>query len=180
MEELAPDVFAVKVWTPEECAWLIDEVSAQPFTPLVPNDVYKTDDVKLYPSTEPHIVRLHEMLFTMLYGLKAQIENTWRCLVYLNTECTHSFVHKQSVSAIPDLAEHRDSGDITVLVKLNTGYEGNVTVFPRQGINNTGIEPGTALIFPGGGPTHPHYVTPITSGEKYASVTWLTVGTPTD
>jgi hypothetical protein len=176
MHEVAPDIFIVKVWTPEECAWMIEQINDRTFTPLVPDDHYKTNDIHLYPSTEPHIVRLHEMFFTMLYQLRPEIDKEWRCTVLFDSDSIHSFVAYYNEGKITDLAEHHDSGHITVSIKLNNDYEGCVLMFPRQAYSNEKLDPGTAIIFPGGEVSHPHYCTPLTSGEKYTSTTWLSVG----
>ena len=69
----------------------------------------------------------------------------------------------------PDLALHVDNAVWTFLVRLNDNYEGCKTVFPRQNITSDSLSVGQMVIFPST-PTHPHYVTPIESGEKYSFV----------
>ena len=52
---------------------------------------------------------------------------------------------------------------------LNSDFEGGEIVFPRQNFDNSKIEPGTLLVWPGQ-ITHPHAVMPVTAGTRYAMI----------
>lgn len=72
-----------------------------------------------------------------------------------------------------DTGLHRHDRYFTVICYLNDDFEGGQTSFPQL---NYAVTPrcGKAVIFPA---TYLHCAEPVTSGEKYILVSWLT-GTP--
>lgn len=64
--------------------------------------------------------------------------------------------------------------DISILIYLNSEYEGGQLIFPEQHIT-LNPKPGMLVAFPS---SHHfiHGVTPITSGTRYALVTWASLG----
>ena len=66
---------------------------------------------------------------------------------------------------------HNDVSQYTLNVKLNSNYEGCDLTFSRQGFNSKDIPVGYAMIWPST-VTHPHYSTPLISGNKYSFVSW--------
>ena len=66
---------------------------------------------------------------------------------------------------------HNDISFITTVVKLNNEYEGGLLEFPRQEWNNSEVPVGYAQIWPSA-ITHPHTVTPVTKGTRYAFTSW--------
>ncbi|HEX8843575.1 MAG TPA: 2OG-Fe(II) oxygenase [Pyrinomonadaceae bacterium] len=73
-----------------------------------------------------------------------------------------------------DTGVHRTDRYFTVLCYLNEAFEGGETSFPRL---NYSIKPrsGKAVIFPA---TYTHCAEPVTEGEKYVLVSWLTKSPP--
>lgn len=74
-----------------------------------------------------------------------------------------------------DTGLHRNDRYFTVLCYLNDDFEGGQTSFPQL---NYSISPrsGKAVIFPA---TYLHCAEPVSSGEKYVLVSWLTGPQPT-
>jgi predicted 2-oxoglutarate/Fe(II)-dependent dioxygenase YbiX len=74
-----------------------------------------------------------------------------------------------------DTGLHRSDRYFTVLCYLNDDFEGGQTSFPQL---NYRVAPrcGKAVIFPA---TYLHCAEPVTSGEKYILVSWLTGPPPT-
>lgn len=69
------------------------------------------------------------------------------------------------------LTLHNDLSFITTVIKLNNSYEGGKLEFPRQGWDNSEVPVGYAQIWPSA-VTHPHRVTPVTQGIRYAFTSW--------
>lgn len=61
---------------------------------------------------------------------------------------------------------------ISVVFSANDDYSGGELVFPRQGVSLK-LKENSFTIFPSNY-THPHEVRPVTSGERFTFVTWLT------
>ena len=66
---------------------------------------------------------------------------------------------------------HHDVAQVSASVKLNDGYEGAVLDFPRQGVDNSSLAVGEAIVWPSL-VTHPHQATPLRSGVKYGLTIW--------
>ncbi|MEZ0243056.1 MAG: prolyl hydroxylase family protein [Sphingomonas sp.] len=83
--------------------------------------------------------------------------------------------YRPHFDAIPGLANQRI---LTMLVWLNTGFEGGETQFPKVGLTLKG-EPGDALLFrntlPDGSrdPATIHAGLPVTAGEKLIASRWI-------
>ena len=82
-----------------------------------------------------------------------------------------AFVTKYSINSQTSLPLHNDASLVTISVKLNNDYQGGVLQFPRQNINNSKIEVGKALVFPGM-LTHGHESLELTQGVKYSLTIW--------
>jgi GR25 family glycosyltransferase involved in LPS biosynthesis len=82
-----------------------------------------------------------------------------------------AFITKYSIGSQTSLPLHNDASLVTISIKLNDNYQGGVLDFPRQNINNTKIEVGKALVFPGM-LTHGHESLELTEGIKYSLTIW--------
>jgi predicted 2-oxoglutarate/Fe(II)-dependent dioxygenase YbiX len=69
---------------------------------------------------------------------------------------------------------HHDVGQVSLSLKLNSGYEGGVLTFPRQGFDNTGMGVGEAVVWPSL-VTHPHQAGAVTRGVKYGLTIWCSI-----
>lgn len=81
------------------------------------------------------------------------------------------FLVKYDSSNKDTLHLHNDISLITLVVKLNDDYEGGHLEFPRQGYSGKDLPVGYAQIWPSA-VTHPHRVTPVTSGMRYSMTSW--------
>jgi hypothetical protein len=84
-----------------------------------------------------------------------------------------SFVLKYSMNTQQSMGLHfDDQSDVSLTIALNDAFEGGGLSFPRYDWTSKGVEPGTAILFPGR-VTHRHEGLQITKGERYALVMWL-------
>ena len=84
-----------------------------------------------------------------------------------------SFVLKYSEDTQKSMGSHFDGqSDVSLTVVLNDGFEGGGLHFPRYDWSSKGLEPGSAVLFPGR-VTHRHAGLEITKGKRYALVMWL-------
>ncbi len=78
-----------------------------------------------------------------------------------------AFVIRLIPAADSSLRLHHDVAQVSASVRLNPGYGGGDTEFPRQRFTDVGVPVGHLLAWPSL-VTHPHGSTPVTSGVKYS------------
>lgn len=81
------------------------------------------------------------------------------------------FAIKYSLDTQTSLGAHHDHSLVSGSLKLNDDYEGGQLYFKRQAIDNTRLQVGDLLLWPGQ-VTHLHESKELLSGEKYALTLW--------
>ena len=82
------------------------------------------------------------------------------------------FVLRYSPDTQAALDPHHDAAMVSFAMPLNTDYSGGLLTFPRQHWDSREVEVGTLIAFPSR-VTHVHWVTPVTSGTRYAMTVWV-------
>ena len=82
-----------------------------------------------------------------------------------------AFAIKYSIDTQRTLKIHHDDSYISGSIKLNSDYQGAELFFPRQGFDNTEIDVGDIILWPGD-ITHRHGCSVLESGEKYSLTLW--------
>ncbi|HEY5236371.1 MAG TPA: hypothetical protein VIJ14_09355, partial [Rhabdochlamydiaceae bacterium] len=59
------------------------------------------------------------------------------------------FLVKYSMDGQKNMKEHHDSSLLSIMIKLNSDFEGTDLIFPRQGWSNYDVPVGWGVIFPG-------------------------------
>jgi prolyl 4-hydroxylase len=128
----------------------------------------------LAPSRESDIRR--EFDLKMENVVKPLVKEVWGVDLRQHAE-THFVRYSPGNYYTPhsDTGLHRSDRYFTVVCYLNDDFEGGQTSFPRLDYKVT-PRSGKAVIFPA---TYLHCAEPVTSGEKYILVSWLTGPTPT-
>ena len=75
---------------------------------------------------------------------------------------------------VTETALHVDNSLLTLFIKLNDGYEGCETVFPRQNWDTSKLKVGGMIVFPGV-ISHPHYTKKLISGNKFLIIGRITI-----
>ena len=83
------------------------------------------------------------------------------------------FVIKYTLDTQTSMKAHHDSCLLSIVVRLNDGYEGGKLCFPRQNWDNQDIPVGNVVIFPSM-VTHVHKVTDLIAGTRYSFTGWIT------
>ena len=84
------------------------------------------------------------------------------------------FVKKFSVNGQTESDLHIDNSLFTLFIKLNDGFEGCETVFPRQNWDTSKLKVGGMIVFPGV-ISHPHYTKKLISGNKFLMIGRITI-----
>jgi predicted 2-oxoglutarate/Fe(II)-dependent dioxygenase YbiX len=128
----------------------------------------------LAPSRESEIRREFDLKMESI--IKPLVKEVWGVDLRQHSE-THfvRYCPGNYYTAHSDTGLHRSDRYFTVICYLNDDFEGGQTSFPQL---NHRITPrcGKAVIFPA---TYLHCAEPVTSGEKYILVSWLTGPPPT-
>ena len=171
MREVAPDVFAMPFWTPEFCATVISAAEAVGAFEPQPDDPVPGHEVSL-AIISPRLFEAVEI--DLGRRVWPQLQQAWPYIDYHGLR--DAFVIRYALGEQEHLRIHHDVAQVSASVKLNSGYEGAVLEFPRQGIDNSGLEVGELLAWPSL-VTHPHQTTNLRSGVKYALTIWFELPT---
>jgi len=167
LREVGAEVFAVPFWTPQFCATVINAAeSVGAFEPQ-PDDPVPGHEVSL-AVISPRLFEAVEI--DLGQRVWPQLQQAWPYIDYHGLRDV--FVIRYALGEQEHLRIHHDVAQVSASVKLNAGYEGAVLDFPRQGIDNTGLEVGELLAWPSL-VTHPHQTTPLRQGVKYALTIWF-------
>ncbi|MDP6455326.1 MAG: hypothetical protein QF898_18730 [SAR202 cluster bacterium] len=168
--DVASDIIATPMLEPEFCDYLIQQFEAAGFDRL-PN---YTMDCLMHRTENGR-----ELCMSWLNAIKKVIEpkivDKWTVAVMARTHSGYAipFCKKYAEARTPyqnmSLALHNDHALFTLGIRLNDGYEGSETIFPRQGFNLREAPVGMVAIWPGTA-THPHYAGDLKAGVKYTLV----------
>lgn len=174
LDEQAEQLYMFKLFSEEFCRLLIEEaehcgrwktgvdVEQNPYADM--DDVCEPDTtqhLKHMPGLEKvyeEVVRRH---------LKPLMEAKW--VTFKLQKVSKPYILKYSPDAVKEMKLHHDLETVTLVVYLNTDFEGGGTRFPRWSYftnANGKPAPGSAIIYPGG-LSHEHEGVAITSGKRY-------------
>ena len=166
VRELAPEVYAVPFWTADFCATVIRAAEAVGAFEPQPDDPVPGHEVSL-AVISPRLFEAAEQDIGM--RMWPLLRTVWPYIDYHGLR--DAFVIKYEMGGQQHLRMHHDVAQVSASVKLNDGYEGAVLDFPRQGVDNTSLAVGEAIVWPSL-VTHPHQATPLRSGVKYGLTIW--------
>lgn len=161
------DIIVTPFWTPEYCAEVV-KVCKQLHDRFQydPSVDYATDDLQLTHISSLLMADYREHFRHRIVPLLDKVYLTIRVEGLFSP-----FIVRYAPDKKRTLDLHWDLSMVSMSVKLNDDYEGSKIIFPRQGLDNSTVPVGHAMIWPSL-VTHPHYVTDITQGEKYSLTCW--------
>ena len=170
-KEVAPDIVTVPFWQPSFCQCLVDAADLL--------DEYKPLDVDVKQKTAPGqelrfnriSPRLAELFEKDIQERIAPIIRTHWWPITLG-HVRMPFVLKYSPDTQDSMDPHHDAALVSMTMPLNMGYEGGYLSFPRQHWDTRDMEVGHLVLFPSR-VTHVHWVSPVTSGTRYAMTCWI-------
>ena len=171
LREVGAEVYAVPFWTPEFCATVIRAAEAVGAFEPQPDDPVPGHEVSLAIISPRQFEAVEIDLGRRVWP---QLQQAWPYIDYHGLRDV--FVIRYAMGEQEHLRIHHDVAQVSASVKLNDGYDGAVLEFPRQGIDNTGLEVGELLAWPSL-VTHPHQTSQLRSGVKYALTIWFELPT---
>ncbi|MEZ5274594.1 MAG: hypothetical protein R2694_20295 [Ilumatobacteraceae bacterium] len=166
IRELAAEVYAVPFWTPDFCATIIRAAEAVGAFEPQPDDPVPGHEVSLAVISPRLFEAVEQDIGMRVWPL---LRTVWPYIDYHGLR--DAFVIKYEMGGQQHLRMHHDVAQVSASVKLNDGYEGAVLDFPRQGVDNSSLAVGEAIVWPSL-VTHPHQATPLRSGVKYGLTIW--------
>lgn len=166
--EVAPDIWSLKMFDDQECQHIVDIISQAKFN-LQQGDHLPVEELMI-PDWDPvfynALVRYLEKTVEELY-FNTYNNSYFSVLTAWFNRLGESVIDNQCETR--SIRLHHDKSRISMGMVLNSDFEGGEIVFPRQNFDNSKIEPGTLLMWPGQ-ITHPHAVMPVTTGTRYAMI----------
>ncbi len=175
MKQVSESIFVVEgFWSASECQNIVDQAERfGKFSRLPEDEKIGVAGLELRVnefSADIEADYRRRMRATVIPALQAEFQYT------LPTDddslFRHPFVLKYTMSTQQSMNLHHDMSLLSVSVLLNSEFTGCNLVFPRQHWSNLGVNVGDLILFPGM-ITHPHFVTALTSGQRYSLTGWL-------
>lgn len=166
LTELGSEIYVVPFWTPEFCDTVIRAAEAVGAFEPQPHDPVPGHEVSLAVISPRLFEAVQDDLGMRIWP---QLQEAWPYIDYHGLRDV--FVIKYALGQQEHLRMHHDVAQVSASVKLNSGYEGAVLDFPRQGVDNSSLAVGELVAWPSL-VTHPHQATQLTSGVKYALTIW--------
>ncbi|MEN9823180.1 MAG: Synechococcus phage [Actinomycetota bacterium] len=167
LTEIGNEIYVVPFWTPEFCDTVIRAAEAVGAFEPQPHDPVPGHEVSLAVISPRLFEAVQDDLGMRIWP---QLQEAWPYIDYHGLRDV--FVIKYELGQQEHLRMHHDVAQVSGSVKLNTGYEGAVLDFPRQGVDNSSLSVGDLVVWPSL-VTHPHQATQLTSGVKYALTIWF-------
>lgn len=163
---VGPEIVSTPFWTTAFCGALVRAAETA--------GGFSANDDDPVPGHEISLAVISPRLFDAVQDdvgrrIWPRLRERWPYIDYFGLR--DAFVIKYSVDGQQELRVHHDVAQVSMSVKLNDDYEGAELVFPLQGVDNSGIAVGEALVWPSL-VTHPHLSAPIRSGTKYSLTIW--------
>lgn len=171
VREVGPELLVLPFWTPQFCATVIRAAEAIGAFEPQPDDPVPGHEVSL-AVISPRLFEAVEI--DLGVRLWPQLQTVWPYIDYHGLRDV--FVIRYAIGEQEHLRMHHDIAQVSGSVKLNSGYDGAVLDFPRQGVDNQAMEVGELLVWPSL-VTHPHQATPLRQGIKYALTVWFELPT---
>lgn len=166
--QVANDIYATPFWNEDFCKGLVEYLEYNKDLFKISDDGYKIAQLSMSYLSKVLTIQMleHHYKSCILGAAKYFLEENFEG--YMDPVFLRYSTEENSTIK---LALHNDVSRLSTLVKLNDGYEGGETVFPRQKYSSVELPVGYVLIWPGM-VTHPHEVKPITAGTKHALTIW--------
>ena len=167
VHQLDKDIFVLHNFLNKDyCDYLIEEAESYGDWKQLPNDKYPAQEIRLQ-----NLSSIFYETFEKAYESKLVpfVEKKWYPLKMYGIR--DLFAIKYSMNAQKSLRLHHDMSLVSASLKLNNNYTGGELVFPRQGVDNSDLDVGSIIIWPGQ-VTHPHECKELKSGTKYSLTLW--------
>ena len=171
--EVAEQIYAFRLFTPEFCRLLIDEAehSGQWRTEAdVEENPYCVVAEYCEPDTTQHLDKMpgldavYEQV--IVRHLKPLMEQMWVTFKLQKISPPYVLKYSAEPDAIRAMALHHDLETLTLVTYLNEEFTGGGTYFPRWNYHTGKPKPGSAILYPGG-LSHEHEGVAITEGTRY-------------
>lgn len=165
---VAPEIVQLPFWTPAYCRDVVDAAESL--------GAWSHDSDDPVPGDEISLVSISPRLFARVESDLAervvpQLRAQWSEFAWCGLH--DAFVIRYAASSARGaLALHHDIAQISGTVRLNDGYFGGATEFPRQRYDTAGAPVGSLTMWPSL-VTHPHRGAPVTRGVKYGLTIWF-------
>lgn len=170
LNEVGSDILLTKFMVPDFVEILLESCKAlNSWEPNKSDRRYYTHDIHLRRELEGYYQLINDHLKSYVWPA---VSIWWQTEHFYTTDM---FAVRYTMDTQTSLASHSDSSFISGAVKLNTGYEGAELEFVTKDFNNSHVEVGDLLIWPGK-ITHPHRSRPLLSGEKHSLIIWTEEG----
>lgn len=166
--EVAPSIFVFPCLSRDLCDILIDAAEAYDHWEGEPGDDFSAPEARLrrvMPRLEDHIA-------TIVTGYLNSITKRVFMGGYRIGWISSPFIIRYSPTTQKSMNLHYDGmSEVTISIPLSSDFEGGGLSFPRQRYTTSNLEPGNAVMFPGG-PSHLHQALPVTKGVRYSLTIW--------
>lgn len=166
VKTVANDIIQTDFMSVEMCSKLIDMAEQSGGWESMYGDKFPGQEKRLREISVDLFNELEQVLKKKYWSI---IESYWRPTLMYGLR--DAFVIKYSPDTQASLSLHNDASMVSGIVKLNDGYTGGETFFPRQNFSNINTEVGKMIWWPGQ-VTHGHEGRKVTSGTKYSLVIW--------
>jgi len=184
-ETVASDILAAPFFTSEFCEYLINEMNIAGPHPLLPDQsrnclLHQTREgkqlcIEYANAVKQYVEPAIKTFWTTAATDEADPETR---LTYGNVPIPFvKKISKVDSDLSTAIALHNDHSLFSMLVRLNSSYEGSETTYPRQDFRLNECPVGHLALMPGS-VTHPHFVSELISGTKYTLVGRLTIIAP--
>ncbi len=163
---VAAEILALRLWSAEFCALLIDTVEAWA--------AWASDPTDPVPGVEMSLGNAPRLFAAIVDDVETlvvpRLRTAWPEFAWCGLH--DAFVIRyDAIESTPALALHHDVAQISGSIRLNDGYVGGALAFPRQGYDNAGLAIGESIWWPSL-VTHPHRSAPVSAGCKYGLTIW--------
>lgn len=171
--EVAEQIYAFRLFTPEFCRLLIEEaehcgqwrteadVEANPYCDI---EEYCEPDTTLHLDKMPGLEAVYQQI--ILQHLQPLMEQIWVTFKLQKISPPYLLKYSAELNEIRAMALHHDLETLTLVTYLNDEFTGGGTYFPRWKYHTGKPTPGSAILYPGG-LSHEHEGLAITSGKRY-------------
>ena len=162
------DMFIIRNFLPETyCEALIEALEEDSRWQSLENDEYPAQEIRINALPDQRFIEAYKQVYNEVFIKYAR--EFWPKLTLYGIR--DLFALKYTMETQSSLPLHHDMSLVTASIKLNDSYSGGVLNFPRQKIDNSSLNVGDAIVWPGQ-VTHPHECLPLASGTKYGLTMW--------
>ncbi len=168
IDDLTNNIYEFQLFTKEFCRELVQLSEYHNNWTTNRHDFYPTNDILLSDINLQTIYNrvLSELVYPLCIHIWSLEGIEWSSMR------SENFVARYTVDNQSHLSLHHDSSHITMVVKLNSDYDGGGTWFPKYKVLSNPEREGVATLHPGM-ITHLHGARPIYSGKRYICVSFM-------